>query len=117
MNTRQIASAMEKGRSQMKIRETAALVAAVAGISLNLMFQDSLAAGEGDDWELKQLHDPSPSLRKKESAGRITIYDGVPVAEVDAAMDGQFDRIESMMFVRTKHPVADGTFEADSDCD
>lgn len=101
----------------MTTKETAALIAVVAGISLNLMFHDALAAGGGNDWELKQLHDPSPSLRKMESAGRITIYDGVAAADVDAAMDRQFDRIESMMFIRTKYPVADGTFEADSDCD
>jgi len=101
----------------MTIKETSALIAVVTGISLTLMFQDSLAADGGGDWELKQLHDPSPSLRKMESAGRITIYDGVAVADVDAAMDRQFDRIESMMFIRTKHPVEDGTFETDSDCD
>jgi hypothetical protein len=117
MNTWQIKAGMEQGRSQMTIKKTAALITVVAGISMNLMFQDSLAAGGSNDWELKQLHDPSPSLRKMESAGRVTIYDGVVVADVDAAMDRQFDRIESMMFIRTKYPVADGTFEADSDCD
>ena len=101
----------------MTIKETTALIGVVAGISLNLIIQDLQAADGSDDWMLKQLHDPSPSLRKMEDAGRITIYDGVVAADVDEAMDRQFDRIESMMFIRTKHPVADGTFETDDDCD
>jgi hypothetical protein len=117
MNTRQIKSGMEQGRSQMTIKEIAALVTVFAGVAANPMSQEALAAGAGDDWELNQLHDPSPSLTKVERAGRVTIYDGVVVADVDVAMDRQFDRIESMMFVRTKHPVADGTFETDDDCD
>lgn len=101
----------------MTIKETATLITLFAGIAVNLVSQESFAAGGDDDWSLQQLHEPSTSLRRMEDAGRITIYDGLAVAEVDAAMDRQFDRIESMMFVRTRHPVADGGFETDSDCD
>lgn len=101
----------------MKIKETATLITLLAGIAVNLVSQDSVAAGGGDDWILQQLHEPSSSLRRMEDAGRITIYDGLAVADVDLAMDNQFDRIGSMMFVRTRHPVGDGGFETDSDCD
>lgn len=100
----------------MTIKETSVLAVVLAGIAANLVFQDSLAEGAGNDWEFKQLHHPSPSLRKIERSGRVTIYDGMFDSEVDHAMDRQFDRIESMMFVRTKHPVAEGTYETDDDC-
>ncbi len=101
----------------MKIKDAAALLIIFAGIAANLLFQDSLAAEAADSWNLKQLHKPSPGLRDRESAGRITIYDGVMIAEVDKAMDLQFDRIGSMMFIRTRYPVADGAYYEDSDCD
>ena len=98
----------------MTAKELATLTMMFAGIAANPMSQDAFAAG--DSWELKQLQDPSPSLRKMEHAGRVTIYDGMFDSEVDRAMDRQFDRIESMMFIRTKHPVAEGTYETDDDC-
>ena len=101
----------------MTLKEAFALLILFAGIVANLVFQDSLAAEGDDSWELKQLHDPSPSLRERELAGRITIYDGVLITEIDKAMDQQFDRIESMMFIRTKWPVEDGGYYEDSDCD
>ena len=101
----------------MTRKEIAALVVITTGIALNLLFQDALATEIGVDWELNQLHNPSPALLDIERSGRVTIYDGVEVAEVDKAMDDQFDRIDSMMFVRVKQPTADGGFYVDSDCD
>ena len=101
----------------MTIKEAFALLSLFSGIVANLVFQDSLAAEVENSWELDQLHAPSPSLRERERAGRITIYDGVLITEVDKAMDQQFDRIESMMFIRTKWSVEDGSYYEDSDCD
>lgn len=101
----------------MTIKDVIALILVFAGITANLMFQESLAVEKEDAWQLEQLHDPSPGLQDRETAGRITIYDGIKVTEVDRAMDEQFDRIDSMMFVRTKWPVEDGSFVEDSDCD
>ena len=101
----------------MTIKEIAALIIVFGGIVANLMFQDSLAADAGSDWQLTRLHAPSPTLLKRENAGRITIYDGITLTQIDRAMDTQFDRIGSMMFIRTKYPADDGTHDEDSDCD
>lgn len=101
----------------MTIKDVTALILVLAGITVNLMFQESLAEDKERLLQLERLHNPSQALSDKESFGRITIYDGVAVTEVDRAMDEQFDRIDSMMFVRTKHPVDDGSYVEDSDCD
>lgn len=77
----------------------------------------SASVNAAPDWELQQLHQPSEHLLELEQAGRITIYDGVPVADVEQALDKQFDRIDTMMFIRTLHPTPSGYFEADDDCD
>jgi hypothetical protein len=89
---------------------SAALLGTIAGPS-------AAAAGENepDSWQLKQLHTPSTALRKAEQRGRVTIYEGLQVAEVDRALDGQFERIENMMFVRTKHPTPEGEVVVEDD--
>jgi hypothetical protein len=68
-----------------------------------------------DSWQLTQLYTPSPSLRQAEQRGRVTIYDGLTISEVDRAMDEQFERIDSMMFIRTKHPTPEGQVEVEDD--
>ena len=100
----------------MTIKDIAVLIGVLAGIYANLAFQDSLAAGHPDEIDYQPLHQPSAALRASENRGRITIYDRMPVSEVERALDEQFERIDSMMFVRTQYPVADGGFEED-DCD
>jgi hypothetical protein len=101
----------------MTIKDIAVMIGVLAGIYANLAFQDSLAAGHFAEGGYQGLHQPSPALRASERRGRITIYDQIPVAQVERVLDEQFERIDSLMFVRTQHPVADGGSETDDDCD
>ncbi|MDJ0738821.1 MAG: hypothetical protein QNJ91_03830 [Gammaproteobacteria bacterium] len=102
----------------MTIKDIAIMAAILAGIYANLTFQDSLAADPAVvDGYLVQLHEPSAALREREARGRVTIYDQLSVADVDRALDQQFERIGSMMFVRTQYPQPDGSIAGDDDCD
>ena len=89
----------------------------IAGIYANLAFQDSLADSREADWQLDRLYNPSNALLAAECRGRVTIYDGLDVDDVEHAMDGQFERIDSMMFVRTRHPEPEGGHYTDNDCE
>jgi hypothetical protein len=70
----------------------------ITGIATLLCAAGQVAAG---DWQEKMLFNPPDSQLKLEQRGRIMIYDGLTDKQVAMAMDAQFDRIESMMFVRT----------------
>jgi len=60
-------------------------------------------AGAADAWQERLLLDPPQGQLDAEARGRIMIYDGLTDAQIAQAMDEQFERIESMMFVRTIH--------------
>jgi len=73
----------------------------VLGIAL-LMLGESSRAGDVRDIELRRLFEPTEAEREEEASGRIYIYDGLRDIDVEEAMDGEYERIENMMFIREK---------------
>jgi hypothetical protein len=57
-----------------------------------------------DSYQERRLWEPTPKELEAERNGQIYIYDGLQQSEVDTAMEQQFGRIESMMFIRTASP-------------
>ncbi len=53
------------------------------------------------DWQVSMLFNPNEHQLEVEQKGRVMIYDGLYSAEVNQAMEQQFDRIEHMMFTNT----------------
>ena len=74
--------------------------------------------GAEDVFQYQVLSSPTAGQLKAESRGRVMIYDGLDNAVVERALDEQFDRIEHMMFVRTRHTEPDGEVSYEDDgCD
>jgi len=73
----------------------------------------------GIDYQLRRLTQPTDSELAHEKAGAVYIYDTLPNHQVEKALDEQFERIGSMMFIRIKHlpPTGAGPVEIDDDCD
>lgn len=55
--------------------------------------------GAADHWQRNALFDPSPNQLARERAGAVMIYDGLTDRQVERALNTQFDRLDSMMFV------------------
>lgn len=92
-------------------RKIALVLAAVLGSA------QAAEAGSTTDWQLALLFTPSEQQIKVEEKGRVVIYDGLKSTDVDKAMNQEFERIEHMMFIRTKVPADDGGYaEADDGC-
>ena len=81
---------------------TTMLAAALAG--LLLLGRDAWAA-DVRDIELRRLFEPTPAELRAERSGRIYIYEGLLESDVAHAMAEQFDRVDSMMFIRVQRPV------------
>ena len=54
------------------------------------------------DIELRRLFEPTSAELRQERSGRVYIYDGLKEADVERAMREQFQRVDSMMFIRVK---------------
>lgn len=66
-------------------------------------------------WQMTRLFQPTQADLKRESKGRIMIYDGLTDKIVDRALAEQFDRVETMMF--TSVVVTDDSGEPIRDTD
>lgn len=68
-----------------------------------------------DSWQEKMLFNPSESQLELEKRGRVMIYDGLQETQVARAMDLEFERIQSMMFVRTIATNSEGSVLRDEE--
>lgn len=68
-----------------------------------------------DSYQQNALFQPSNNQLVRESQGLVYIYDGLTDKTIDKAMDGQPDRIKSMMFVNTKLTDENGNLLRDAE--
>lgn len=99
------------------MKSTHNMVSISCGVLALSLFTLSVPASARDDidlalavehWQSNLLFDPSPRQLELEKKGRVNIYDGLKDTEVARAMDNHFNRIGSMMFVRTVVTGDDG---------
>ena len=94
-----------------------ALIASLLTLAALAGPTNGLAKG-AQDWQRNMLLNPSDQQIKMENRGRVLIYDGLTERDIAMAMDTQFDRVGSMMFVRTQVESDEGGWEVfDDGCD
>ena len=74
-------------------------------ISLLIAFLIAAGAVNADelrDIELRRLLEPTPAELRAEHSGQVFIYEGLRDVDAEHAMDEEFERVESMMFIRVK---------------
>lgn len=80
-------------------------VTLLAVLALVFLVSAQVARGQAqpldEDWQRQRLFNPTASDLEAERKGRVFIYDGLLDVDVERALNEQFDRIESMMFVGT----------------
>ena len=101
-----------ESRSLIKKTQLIAVLTIALGVPINQV----LAADDiSDNYDQNVLFNPSEAVLLAEARGRVTIYDGLEHRVVDQALDTQFQRIDNMMFVRTRETLPDGSEETDDD--
>lgn len=70
-----------------------------------------------DEFQERRLLAPTAAEERLERQGRVYVYDGLLEETVDRAMDTQFNRVQSMMFVGTRYTTETGEEYAEDDCD
>ena len=82
-----------------------------------LLAPHARADNANESFQYNTLFKPTPAQLNTEERGRIMIYDGLDNAVVERALDEQFDRIEHMMFIRTRQSSSDDDDEDTADDD
>ena len=66
---------------------------------------------------MRRLFEPTPAELQAERAGRIYIYEGLRDTDIKRAMEEEFDRVKSMMFIRAKRALPRGQANQNPDTD
>jgi hypothetical protein len=79
-------------------------------LGMSSIFSHSVLAEDDpqQSWQLSLLFNPGEHQYEMERRGRVFIYDGLRDTEVERALDEQYHRVESMMFVNTVITDEDG---------
>ena len=85
------------------------------GLTAALVSSGIAAAADVSDIEQRRLFEPTEAERAAEAEGRIYIYDGLTDRDVQRALDDEFERVDSMMFIRTRKTDEDGRIKRDED--
>jgi hypothetical protein len=70
-------------------------------------------AGDLTEIEQRRLFSPTEDELRAEATGRIYIYDGLSESDIARAMNQEFERVESMMFIRVKKTDEHGQIVTD----
>ncbi len=87
-----------------KMLTTAAMIV----VSLNAVAKSDQINNKTNDWQMKQIYQPSQHLLQREKRGFVNIYDGFTDTQVEQVMDQKFSRLENMMFTRVKQTDSQG---------
>ena len=63
--------------------------------------------------QMRRLLEPTPAELASEEEGRIYIYESLTNPDIEKAMSEEFDRVESMMFIRVPKTDASGAPQKD----
>lgn len=79
-------------------------------LAMSLVFSHSALADDErqQSWQMSLLFNPGDHQYEMEHRGRVFIYDGLRDTVVEQALDEQYDRMDSMMFVNTVVTDDDG---------
>ena len=90
------------------------LVAVISATAI--LFGSRLAtAADIADIELRRLFEPTPSELAAEAESHIYIYDGLTGRDIQRAMNEEFERVENMMFIRTRKTDETGQLKRDAE--
>ena len=94
-------------------------IAAVAAMLVTLCLAHRGQTDAVSDWQARRLLAPTERELRQEQLGQVFIYDGLDQPTVERGLDNAFERIEHMMFIRTRlPPTAPGDIEiVEDDCD
>jgi len=93
----------------------ASILLTALGLSAPLAGSGIAAAADVSDIELRRLFEPTQAELTSEANGRIYIYDGLRDVDVQRALDEEFERVQSMMFIRTIKTDHSGKVTRDAD--
>jgi hypothetical protein len=96
-------------------RPTVSTVLTALGVTTTLFGSCVAAAADVSTIELRRLFDPTDAELASEAEGRIYIYDGLTDRDIQRAMNEEFERVENMMFIRTRKTDTDGALKRNKD--